>query len=300
MTELKTIVEEPWRAEHLAGTLSCPDGDPARGPAALIIAGSGPTPRDGPFGLYRDIAGTLARSGIRALRYDKRGIGQSEALVPREDDLTFEHFVADAALAADNLAQRPDVSSVYIIGHSEGALIATLVAARMKLAGIALLAGIGRTLDVVIREQLLAHQIPPDQEHLRKQALVILKKLAGGKQVDNVPELQYALFRPSVQPFLLSAFAIDPAASLAALKRFPVLLVRGKCDIQVSAEDLQLLAEASPDARVVSIPRANHIFKPAPEDLSDRQAQLDSYAAPVPFVPELMRALVSFVRGTNF
>jgi fermentation-respiration switch protein FrsA (DUF1100 family) len=78
------------------------------------------------------------------------------------------------------------------------------------------------------------------------------------------------------------------------------LLVRGKSDIQISAEDLQLLSDACPDARVVSIPRTNHIFKPAPEDMSDRQAQLDSYNSDRPFVPELMRALISFVKGTNF
>lgn len=293
------ILEEPWACEHLAGTLTRPREGVGRAPVALIVAGSGPTPREGPFGLYREIAAALAREGIASVRYDKRGIGQSKLLVAGEENLVFDHFVADAELAAKNLAARDDVSNVYIVGHSEGALIATLVAAHMKLGGIALLASAGRRLNEVMREQLTVQPLPADQEHLRRQALKLLERLGAGKPVANVPHVQYGLFRPSVQPFLLSLFAIDPAAELAKLK-LPVLLVRGRSDIQVSNDDLDLLVAASPDARVVSLPRTNHIFQPAPEDASDRAAQLASYNAGRDFVPELMRALVSFIRGTDF
>lgn len=293
------IVEEPWAVEHLAGTLTRPQELTGRVPIALIVAGSGPTPREGPFGLYREIAASLAREGIASVRYDKRGIGQSKLMVGGEQELVFEHFIADAELAAKSLAARDDVSNVYIIGHSEGALIATLVAHRMKLGGIALLAAAGRKLDNVLREQLTEQPLPPEQEHLRKQALKFLDRLSAGKPIANVPQEQYGLFRPSVQPFMLSLFAIDPAAELAKLK-LPVLLVRGRSDIQVSADDLDRLAKAAPDARVVSLPRTNHIFQAAPEDITDRAAQLASYSAGGAFVPELMRAVVSFVRGTDF
>ena len=98
--QTSTMVEERWSAGGLAGSFARPADGPARGPAAVILAGSGPNPRDGIFGTYRRIAEGLATSGIRSLRYDKRGVGESRALVTREDDLLLQHFVDDALTAA--------------------------------------------------------------------------------------------------------------------------------------------------------------------------------------------------------
>ncbi len=291
------VLEEPWASGHLAGTFAQPgSAEPARGPAVLIIAGSGPSSRDGSFNTYRLLAHGLAAAGIRSLRYDKRGVGQSRPLVAREDELTLGHFVDDAVMAARDLAARPDVSSVMIVGHSEGALIAMLTAARMSLAGIVLLAGTGRRLDAVIREQLMAMPLPASMEHVRREALEILERLSRGERVAEVSAENAPLFRPSVQPFLLSVFAIDPAAELGKLK-LPVMLIRGASDIQVSAEDLDLLAKARPDARVLVLPETNHAFKPAPADTSNRAAQLRSYDPAAPLVPGLVPAIVEFVRG---
>lgn len=290
------IVEEPWIAEHLSGTLCQPAGDSVRGPMALIVAGSGPTNRDGSINTYRLLAHGLAAAGIPSLRYDKRGVGQSRPQVAREDELVFEHFVADAALAARDLARRPEVSSVVIIGHSEGALIATLVAARMPLAGIALLAPVGRRMDEVLREQLLAMTLPASLEHIRREALDTLDRLARGERVKEVSAENGPLFRPSVQPFLLSVFAIDPAAELAKL-RLPVMLVRGQSDIQVGEADLDLLRQARPDARVLVLPETNHGFKAAPADITNRAAQLRSYDPAAPLVPGLVPAVADFIRS---
>src|SRR5262249_3581451 len=77
------VVEEPWSAGGIFGTLARPAKGPERGPTALLLAGSGPSPRDGTFGTQRQIAHGLAGSGIRSLRYDKRGVGGSRALVTR-------------------------------------------------------------------------------------------------------------------------------------------------------------------------------------------------------------------------
>src|SRR5439155_20928759 len=111
-TQDGTMEEESWSVAGLGGTLALPKGSPAHGPAALIIAGSGPTPRDGNFGTYRLIAADLAAAGIRSLRYDKRGIGTSRGLIVREDELRFDHFVDDAVVATRDLAARADVSTV--------------------------------------------------------------------------------------------------------------------------------------------------------------------------------------------
>src|SRR5262245_21232953 len=110
--QTSAMVEERWSAGGLVGTFARPADGPARGPAAVIVAGSGPTPRDGIIGTYRRIAEGLAASGIRSLRYDKRGVGESRALVRREDDLVLQHFVDDAVTAARDLQARRDVSAV--------------------------------------------------------------------------------------------------------------------------------------------------------------------------------------------
>jgi uncharacterized protein len=268
-----------------------------RGPAALIIAGSGPEPRDGSFGTYRQIAEGLAAAGIRSLRYDKRGVGGSRALVRREDDLVLGTFVDDAIAAARNLAARPDVSATFIIGHSEGALIGTLAAEKVAVKGLILLAGIGRRFDAVLREQLMSVLLPPEQERFRQQGLEILARLASGERVADIPPEQMVLFRPSVQPFLISMMAVDPAAELAKLS-VPTLIARGDSDIQVSAADLDALAKARPDARVLHLPATNHVFEPAPADVSNRAAQLASYVPAAPLVPDLVPALASFIAAS--
>jgi len=289
------VIEERWTAGGLAGTFAG-GANAARGPAALLLAGSGPVPRDGAIGTYRLIAAGLADAGIRSFRYDKRGAGASRALAAREDDLVLGTFVDDAVSVIRALGARPDVSAVVAIGHSEGALIATLAAAKIPLVGIVLLAGAGRRIHIVLREQLLAMPFAPEQEELRARALQILQALAAGERVADVPPQLAALFRPSVQPFLQSWDAFDPAAALAKLS-LPVLIVRGARDIQISRADVEALARARPDARVLELPEANHEFRPAPEDLSDRVAQLKSYDPAAPLVPGLVPALVDFIRA---
>lgn len=295
MTE-GAFVEEEWTEGHLSGTFTRPARVQKRGPAALIIAGSGPTPRDGGMDTYKMIAAGLATEGIRSLRYDKRGIGKSRPLVAREDDLVIQTFVDDVVLAAANLARRDDVSSVILIGHSEGAMLAILAAARAQAAGVVLLAGTGRKLDVVLREQLASVPLPREQEHFRIESYEILDKLVRGERVSNVSEDQAALFRPSVQPFLISTFAIDPAAEFAKLK-VAALIVWGESDIQVKRSDFDALTAARPDAKATALPLTNHVFKAAPANTKDRAAQLKSYDKAAPLVPDLVPAIVRFIQS---
>ena len=289
------IVEEDWADGHLSGTFTRPSQAP-RGPAALIIAGSGPTLRDGNFDSYKLIAAGLAAAGIRSLRYDKRGVGKSLPLVTREDDLVIQTFADDVVQAATSLSKRDDVSSVILIGHSEGAMLAILAAAKRPVAGIVLAAGTGRRLDIVIREQLNALPLPAAQEHFRTEGLAILDKLSRGERVSTISPEQAALFRPSVQPFLISTFAIDPAAEFARLK-VPALIVWGESDIQVRRADFDALVAARPDAKALVLPLTNHAFKPAPADTSDRAAQLRSYDKAAPLVPGLVPALAAFIKS---
>jgi hypothetical protein len=290
------LVEEPWSHAGLAGTLMRP-GTPLIGaPPALIIAGSGPTDRDGngPLvrtNLYRRIAIRLAGTGVASLRYDKRGVGQSAGLLAREDELRFDDLVGDAAAAADDLTERLSAPAAVLVGHSEGALVAILAARRARIAGLVLLAAPGRPLSVVMREQLQKAPLP---EHLRRESLDILAALSAGHRVEMVsPELAPA-FRPSVQPYLMSQLTIDPAAELSQIRQ-PVLLVHGERDLQITLADRDALAASGRDVRSVTLAQANHILKRAP---ADRAANVATYTDPdLPLDPGVMPPVVAFFRA---
>jgi pimeloyl-ACP methyl ester carboxylesterase len=225
-------------------------------------------------------------------------VGKSRPLVTREDDLVIQSFADDVVLAAASLTRRDDVSSVVIVGHSEGALLATIAASETQVGGIILLAGSGRRLDLVLREQLAALPLPPAREHLRAESYSIIDQLVRGERVDDISADQVPLFRPSVQPFLISLFAIDPAAEFAKLNT-PALVVWGESDIQIRRADFDALAKARPDAKAIALPLTNHVFKPAPADAADRDAQLKSYDKGAPLVPGLVPALVEFIRSAT-
>ncbi len=278
----------------LSGTLLKPAGV-ARPPVVLLLAGSGPTDRNGNqggagSGELRELAEALAQRGIASLRYDKRGIGRSAVAGVREEDMVLESFVADAASWLTWLRQRPDLGAPIVAGHSEGGLIAILLAKRMPVSGIVLMATPGRVLGDVLREQLRASGMPAP---LLGDALATLATLERGETVRDVkPELA-PLFRASVQPFIQSVLAVDPAGELANLA-LPVMIVAGGHDLQVGAADAALLAKARPDAVRLDIAEMNHVLKIAP---ADRAGQQDAYTNPnLPLAPGLGDAVADFVR----
>jgi pimeloyl-ACP methyl ester carboxylesterase len=276
----------------LAGTLEIPAGC-GPFPVGIIHAGSGPTDRDGnsdvlpgPNDSLRMLALGLAERGVASLRYDKRGIAASAAAGPTsERDFRFQTYVDDLAHAVNVMAGDRRFRRVVLIGHSEGALIATLAAGgNPAVAALASVAGPGRPAGIVLREQLAA-QISGS---LLERANQIIAELEAGRQVANVPPSLASVFRPSVQPYLIEWFSHDPARALAGFPR-PALIVHGTTDLQVSLTDAQTLAAAKPDARLVIIEGMNHVLKAVS---GDSQAQLPSYSDPaLPVVPALIEAV---------
>jgi uncharacterized protein len=124
---VSTEIALPAQPAPLHGTLLTP---PDASAAAVILPGSGPTDRDGnsPMGVaagtYRLLAEGLAQQGIATLRIDKRGIAASAAAGPAEADLRFDAYVADARAWAAEAASRAGLPCAWLIGHSEGALVA--------------------------------------------------------------------------------------------------------------------------------------------------------------------------------
>jgi uncharacterized protein len=280
----------------LKGSLLMPDGN-APVPAVLIIPGSGPTDRNGNQpGMTNDalkrVAEQLAGQGIASLRIDKRGVAASARAAAREEDLRFETYIDDAVAWIKFLKQQKRIANVIVLGHSEGALIGTIAAQRTDVAGFISLAGPGFRAGEALRRQL-GPQLPPD---LKTRAFAVLAELEAGRTVASPPPELVALFRPSVQPYLISWFKYDPAAELAKLNK-PVLIVQGTTDIQVGVDDAKALAAAKPEAKLVLIKGMNHILRAAP---IDRAANLATYTNPgLPLKPELMPAIVGFAQAAK-
>jgi len=281
----------------LAGSFVRPDGkDPAK--AVLMIAGSGPTDRNGNSRLGVDanylemLARHLSGASIASLRYDKRGVGGSKALVTSEAALRFFDFVGDAETWRNWLHGQPDIACVFVLGHSEGGLIATLVAEKSEPAGLVLVMSPGRTFGSVLHTQLNS---VPMEKPLRTEALSVLKTLEGGQQVSKVNQKLDNIFRPSVQPYLLSILNINPAQELAKLTA-PALLISGGQDLQVNAVDFAALKKARPDAQAIRISTMNHVMK---DVTGDRKANLTSYRNPdLPLSSELSTAVTNFITTT--
>jgi len=281
----------------LHGSLLAPEGVTPSGAAVLIISGSGPTDRnsDSAFagvkpGTLRLLAEGLAAQGITSLRFDKRGVGGSAAAMPAgEQSLRFTTYVDDAVAWARFLKSQPGVRCIVIAGHSEGSLIGMMAAQQVPVCGYVSLAGAGRPADVTLHEQLSA-QLPPATMAKVDQVLAELK---AGREVPGVPATD-PLFRPAIQPYLISWLAIDPAVELRKVKA-PVLILQGERDFQVSVAEAQALAAARPDARLVLLPQANHVLKVAP---ADRAGNAATYADPsLPLDPAVTSEIAAFTKA---
>jgi uncharacterized protein len=300
-----SVLELPFEFQSgtftLPGTLTLPANYSTQIPVALIVAGSGPTDRNGNSAgplraqnnsnLYAILAWQLADAGIASVRYDKRVIG---ANLQKVDIATtsIDDFVADAIAGARKLVADRRFSKVILIGHSEGAGLVLQAANRGgPVAGIVMLSGAGRPIGPVLREQI-ARQLPP--EDVVKWDSAFARYLRGEPTGDVNPGLS-SLLVPINRKFMQTWVKYDPAAEIARVK-VPVLIVQGALDIQVSEADARALKAAQPAAKLVVIPWANHVFRAAAS--TDRPAQLKLYTDPtIPIVPELTPAITDWIRS---
>jgi hypothetical protein len=302
---VETQLEAPGPAGPLKGTMLAPDAAAVRDAAAgagavvLIIPGSGPTDRDGnnTSGVlaapYRLLAQGLAARGITTVRIDKRGLFGSAAATPNPNAVTIGDYVADVHAWSTVIRQSTRASCVWLLGHSEGGLIAMAAARSPDVCGLLLVAAPGRPLGVILREQLEAN---PANAPVLGQALSTLDALEAGKHVDTTgmhPAL-LRLFRPEVQGFLIDAFTYAPAKLLKDYKK-PVLIIQGRRDLQVQETDAQSLKAADPQASLVLLPDVNHVLKTVATD--DRRANVSTYGdASLALAPGVVPAIADFLR----
>lgn len=275
----------------ITGTLTIPGDHPSAMPVALIIAGSGPTDRNGNNPMMKNeslqkLAHGLAMKNIASLRFDKRGIGDSKSAGKSEADLRFEDYINDARGWIALLKKDPRFKKVIVAGHSEGSLIG-MIAALNNADGFISIAGAGRSADKILKEQL-SNQPPA----VKDPSFPIIDSLAMGKTVDSVPRLLFALFRPSVQPYMISWFHYDPQTEIKKLT-VPVLILQGTNDLQVTVEDANLLVTSNTKAQLALIKNMNHIFRIVE---GDRRENLATYITPtLPISDELVNTIASFV-----
>ncbi len=297
--QLETL-EIQVKEGNLSGTLTVPKSN-SKIPVALIIAGSGATDQNGnslgsPIqpNSYTLLAQELAAKGIATLRYDKRGIGKSRSNLS-EVQLRFEDLATDASALLEKLKTDLRFSSFYIIGHSEGSLLGMLAAQQSPVTGYISLAGAGQAADEILIQQL-SPQVSPSQLEEIKRVIGSLKKgqVIPAKDIALPAQLVTALFRDSVQPYLISWFRYDPSLEIKKLKT-KIQILQGSTDIQVGLADANRLASAIGQQPII-LEGMNHVFKTASLDSA---SQNRAYTDPkLPIAPSLVSNLERFVLGT--
>ena len=276
----------------IEGTLLIPDVK-GKVQVVLIIAGSGPTDRNGNSGIVGEnnslkmLAKSLAENGIASLRYDKRGVGKSSENKIEEKDRRFEHSIDDAGSWIGRLKKNKRFKEIIVIGHSEGSMIGMIISQNKHVAKYISLAGAGKSVDKLLKEQFEAQPL-----FIKEAANPIIDSLSAGEIVKNVPQYLNAIFRETIQPYLISWMKIDPCVELAKLNK-PVLIVQGTTDIQISVKDAELLKESNQNAELVIIDGMNHIFK----DVEiDRFMNIATYSKPdLPVNNILISSIVEFI-----
>ena len=269
------VVECDW------GTISATIDVPTEGSdtAVLIVAGSGPTDRNGnsAAGLktycYTMLGEALAEGGYAVMRYDKRAIGLSPIPAGDVPNLVFEDYIDDARTCVEYL-RKEGFAKVVVAGHSEGGLIALALAADEEcvLDGVVLLCAPGYNMAEILNFQL-SQQLVPAYMGLMVRSMQIISELKAGRTVaaEDVPQELMGLFHPTVQPFLISNMQYEPT-ELAKKCRVPMLIISGGRDIQVSVSNGNRLYEANRKAEHRVFENMTHVLKDA--DTSDRMAQL--------------------------
>jgi uncharacterized protein len=297
---LQTYLQAPGPLAALKGTMLAPAG--GKSPVVLIIPGSGPTDRDGNNSMgvkaatYRLLAEGLAARNIGTVRIDKRGMFASRAAVADGNAVTIDDYATDVGAWIGAIRKQTGVACVWVLGHSEGGLVALAAAQKSTdICGLVLVAAAGRPLGEVLRSQLRSN---PANAPVLEWSMAAIDSLEAGKRVDVAgmhPALM-PLFAPQLQGFLINAFSYDPAKLIATVS-VPVLIIQGRRDIQVSVADAERLKAAAPKAELVLLPEANHVLKAVASD--DKRANIATYADPtLPLAPGVVDAIANFVAAS--
>lgn len=251
-----TYSESPIKvSKWIDGSLIVPESGSNQ--LAIIIGGSGPTDRDGNQNFLKTnnlkkLAQELAQNGIATFRYDKRIVKQIK-MNAVDPDISFNDFVSDAIDVVHYFKNKEKFEKIYIIGHSQGSLIGML-AAQQDVDGFISLAGAGQSIDAVVIEQI-EKTAPMFTEETKR----VFDVLRSGNTTTDYPPALASIFDSSLQEFMMSWMKHDPTAIIKNLE-FPILIINGTKDLQVSVAEAQLLHEASDTSELKIIENMNHVL----------------------------------------
>ena len=242
--------------KHIDGTLLTPN-NVIKPNLAIIIAGSGPTDRDGNQNFLKNnslkkLAVNLTNNNIATYRYDKRIVKQLKSN-NLDKNIIFDHFVTDAKSVIDYFKSTKNFNKIYVIGHSQGSLVGML-AAKDRADGFISLAGAGQSIDQVIIEQV--NKTAPNFTEDTKR---IFKTLKEGKTTTDYPMALSSIFNVEIQKFMINWMKYNPTEVLSTLN-IPILVINGTKDLQVSESEAKLLKEANKDATLKIIENMNHVL----------------------------------------
>jgi len=285
-------VRIPALGFSLGATLTRPKTAAARMPVAILLGGSGVGDRDGTVAgvaTLAQLAGRLADAGILAVRFDKRGYGQSGG---RPESATLTDYAEDVRAVVKWVADRKDVDNkrIALVGHSEGAWVGMLAAGREdKVAALVTLAGPATTGgELILEQQQTALNTMELSAEERESRVALQKQIQGavitGKGWETIPA---AMRKQADTPWFQSVLQFDPAQTIKRVKQ-PLLLVHGALDQQVPVSHAERLADLarkeskSKAVELVIVKGVNHLLTPAETGavteyatLTDRNVSMD-------------------------
>ena len=241
----------------------------------IFVAGSGPTDRDGNNPNMKNnslkmLSDSLVSRGFSTLRIDKRGVAKSLIANIKEETLRFDTFVCDLSNWIDTMNVK-GFQNIMLLGHSEGSLVSIITSLNNKrVKGLISIAGAGTSADSIILTQMKTQ--PSQIQELVANYLDTLKK---SQLLINVPLYLYALFRPSVQPYMISWIKYNPSIEISKLK-IPILILQGDNDLQVSIEDAKKLKDNNKSAKLEILESTNHVLKVVKDPIENQRSYTDS------------------------
>ncbi|MDN3492532.1 alpha/beta hydrolase [Winogradskyella bathintestinalis] len=259
---------------------------------AIIIAGSGPTNRNGNQNFLKNnslkkLAEGLTENGIATFRYDKRIVKQ----ILKNDidkDITFDDFVSDASAVLNYFKNEKNYNKIYVIGHSQGSLVGML-SAKDKADGFISLAGAGNNIGDVIIEQVT--KMAPK---LGEEAQRVVSLLKQGENTTDYPAALGSLFGPEIQEFMMNWMTHNPTEIINELD-MPILIINGTKDLQVSVKEAEVLKGANNKAKLIIIENMNHVlFEIDGGDLENSKSYNESFRN---ISPQLIESIVEFIQS---
>ena len=272
------------------GTLLTPR-DTEKPVLAIIIAGSGPTDRNGNQNFLKSnnlkkLAEALSNHGIATFRYDKRIVKQIKN-GNIDKNIMFDDFVTDAITVIDYFKNSNTYSKIYIIGHSQGSLVGML-AAKDSIDGFISLSGAARSIDQVIIEQIGKTAAMYTEDTKR-----VFDSMRSGKITTDYPPALSSIFDIEIQPFMINWMQYNPQDIIKDLN-MPILIINGTKDLQVSVEEAKLLKEASHNAELKIIDKMNNVlFIIEGDDLENAKSYNESARK---LSDEMITAIIDFIQ----